>query len=207
MQPGIPAIRLPEERIPVPILQAYRRLSDLALVTKARAGDRPALDVLVERYAPRVNRIAASAMTDLEDAREIVDSAASLDVGGVIGGAFGAVWHRTQSAVAPAVHIATHADDVVGELWHGDLLDAAEDAVLPIPSTERHGDSQVDVVFDGGWSDFGHDQHHYVDYLASTSEPLVLGFLGSLATGATVAGTAVAVDVSVPERKDRTHKT
>lgn len=70
MQPGIPAIRLPEERIPVPILQAYRRLSDLALVTKARAGDRPALDVLVERYAPRVNRIAASAMTDLEDARD-----------------------------------------------------------------------------------------------------------------------------------------
>ena len=70
MQPGIPAIRLPEERVPVPILQAYRRLSDLSLVTKARAGDRPALDVLVERSAPRVNRIAASLMVDLEDARD-----------------------------------------------------------------------------------------------------------------------------------------
>ena len=31
---------------------------------------------------------------------------------------------------------------------------------------------------------------------------LVMGFLGSLATGAAVAGTAVAVDVSVPERED-----
>lgn len=70
MQPGLPAMRLPEERVPVPILQAYRRLSDLSLVAKARAGDRPALHVLVERSAPRVNRIAASAMGDLEDARD-----------------------------------------------------------------------------------------------------------------------------------------
>ncbi len=63
-------MRLPEERIPVAILQAYRRLSDLALVSKARAGDRPALHVLVERYSPRVNRISSSLMVDLEDARD-----------------------------------------------------------------------------------------------------------------------------------------
>jgi RNA polymerase sigma-70 factor (ECF subfamily) len=56
--------------VPVPILQAYRRLGDLALVAKARAGDRPALDVLVERYAPRMNRLAAQLMGDLEDARD-----------------------------------------------------------------------------------------------------------------------------------------
>jgi RNA polymerase sigma-70 factor (ECF subfamily) len=56
--------------VPVPILQAYRKLGDLALVAKARAGDRPALDVLVERYAPRVNRLAAQLMGDLEDARD-----------------------------------------------------------------------------------------------------------------------------------------
>ena len=62
-------------------------------------------------------------------------------------------------------------------------------------------------MFDGGVSDFGHDQHHYIDYLSSTSDPLVLGFLGSLATGTAVAGTAVAVDVSIPEREDRTQKT
>ena len=49
---------------------AYRKLSDLALVARARAGDGPALDVLVERYAPRVNRIAAQALGDLEDARD-----------------------------------------------------------------------------------------------------------------------------------------
>ena len=143
----------------------------------------------------------------LEDVREIVDDAADLDVGGVLGGMFGAVWHSTRSAMAPTIHLATRADDVVGELRDLDLLDAAEDAVLPIPGTDRHGDSQVDVVFDGGWSDFGHGQGQYVEYLASTSDPLVLGFLGSLATGTAVAGTAVAVDVSVPERKQRAQKT
>jgi RNA polymerase sigma-70 factor, ECF subfamily len=54
----------------VPILQAYRKLGDLALVAMARAGDRPALDVLVERYSPRVNKLAAQLMGDLEDARD-----------------------------------------------------------------------------------------------------------------------------------------
>jgi RNA polymerase sigma-70 factor (ECF subfamily) len=54
----------------VPILEAYRKLGDLALVAKARAGDRPALHVLVERHAPRVNRLAAQLVGDLEDARD-----------------------------------------------------------------------------------------------------------------------------------------
>jgi RNA polymerase sigma-70 factor (ECF subfamily) len=66
----MPAFRLSEERVPVRILHAYRKLGDLALVAKARAGDRPALDVLVERYAPRVNRLAAQLMGDLDDARD-----------------------------------------------------------------------------------------------------------------------------------------
>ena len=66
----MPALRLPDERVPVPILQAYRKLGDLALVAKARAGDHPALHVLVERHAPRVNRLAAQLMGDLEDARD-----------------------------------------------------------------------------------------------------------------------------------------
>jgi RNA polymerase sigma-70 factor (ECF subfamily) len=54
----------------VPILDAYRKLGDLALVARARSGDRLALHVLVERYAPRVNRLAAQLMGDLEDARD-----------------------------------------------------------------------------------------------------------------------------------------
>ena len=54
----------------MPILQAYRKLGDLALVAMARARDRPALDVLVERYSPRVNKLAAQLMGDLEDARD-----------------------------------------------------------------------------------------------------------------------------------------
>ena len=54
----------------MPILQAYRKLGDLALVAKAKAGDRPALDVLVERYSPRVDRLAGQLMPNLEDARD-----------------------------------------------------------------------------------------------------------------------------------------
>ena len=49
---------------------AYRNLSDVDLVSKARDGDGRALDVLVERHAPRVNRIAAQLMGDLEEARD-----------------------------------------------------------------------------------------------------------------------------------------
>ena len=56
--------------MPVPILQAYRKLGDLALVAKARAGDQPALHVLVERHTPRVNRIASQLMGNVEDARD-----------------------------------------------------------------------------------------------------------------------------------------
>lgn len=51
-------------------LLAYRKLSDLALAGKARAGDAAALHTLVERHAPRVNRLAAQLMSDLEDARD-----------------------------------------------------------------------------------------------------------------------------------------
>ena len=54
----------------MPILVAYRKLGDLALVAKAKAGDRPALDVLVERHSPRVNRLAVQLMGDFEDARD-----------------------------------------------------------------------------------------------------------------------------------------
>jgi RNA polymerase sigma-70 factor (ECF subfamily) len=54
----------------VPLIQTYRKLGDLALVAKAKAGDRPALDVLVERYSPRVNRLAGQLMPNLEDARD-----------------------------------------------------------------------------------------------------------------------------------------
>ncbi len=70
MQPPKPALRLSDQTVPVPLIQAYRKLGDLALVAKAKAGDRPALDVLVERYSPRVNRLAWQLMGDMEDARD-----------------------------------------------------------------------------------------------------------------------------------------
>ena len=70
MQPAAPSFRLSEQRVPVAILQTYRKLGDLALVAKAKAGDAPALDILIERHAPRVNRLAGQLMGDLEDARD-----------------------------------------------------------------------------------------------------------------------------------------
>ena len=48
----------------------YERLSDAELVRKATSGDARALDVLVERHTPRVNRLAAQLLGDLEDARD-----------------------------------------------------------------------------------------------------------------------------------------
>jgi RNA polymerase sigma-70 factor (ECF subfamily) len=49
---------------------AYRKLSDVDLVRKATNGDRRALDALVERYTPRVQRIAAHVVGDIEEARD-----------------------------------------------------------------------------------------------------------------------------------------
>ena len=48
----------------------YAKLSDVALVSKARSGDGRALEVLVERYAPRVNKLASQLLGDFEDARD-----------------------------------------------------------------------------------------------------------------------------------------
>jgi RNA polymerase sigma-70 factor, ECF subfamily len=48
----------------------YSSMSDLDLVMKANGGDGRALDALVERHAPRVQRLAAQLVVDLEDARD-----------------------------------------------------------------------------------------------------------------------------------------
>ena len=54
----------------MPQAASYRNLTDLALVAEARNGDPRALDELVARHAPRVQRLAAQALGDLEDARD-----------------------------------------------------------------------------------------------------------------------------------------
>jgi RNA polymerase sigma-70 factor (ECF subfamily) len=51
-------------------LLSYSKLSDIDLVIRARNGDRKALDALVERHSPRVNRLAAQLFEDLEEARD-----------------------------------------------------------------------------------------------------------------------------------------
>ena len=53
-----------------PRLVVYSKLTDSELVDKATNGDHRALDALVERYAPRVNRLASQLMGDLEEARD-----------------------------------------------------------------------------------------------------------------------------------------
>jgi RNA polymerase sigma-70 factor, ECF subfamily len=59
-----------ERNPPFPRLFSYTKLTDLDLVTRARSGDRRALEALVERHAPRVNRLAAQLLEDFEDARD-----------------------------------------------------------------------------------------------------------------------------------------
>jgi RNA polymerase sigma-70 factor (ECF subfamily) len=51
-------------------LVLYTKMTDSELVAKATNGDGRALDALVERYSPRVNRLAAQLMGDFEEARD-----------------------------------------------------------------------------------------------------------------------------------------
>jgi RNA polymerase sigma-70 factor (ECF subfamily) len=59
-----------ESKPSVTPLVLYSKLTDSELVDKATNGDRRALDALVERYSPRVNRLASQLMGDLEEARD-----------------------------------------------------------------------------------------------------------------------------------------
>jgi RNA polymerase sigma-70 factor (ECF subfamily) len=70
VQPTASEGRLNETKPPFTRLLSYSKLSDLDLVTRARNGDRRALDALVERHSPRVNRLAAQLLEDLEEARD-----------------------------------------------------------------------------------------------------------------------------------------
>jgi len=54
---------------------AYERLSDPILVTRAKAGDRPALAELCSRHGPRVERLARHLLRDPEDARDAAQEA------------------------------------------------------------------------------------------------------------------------------------
>src|ERR671937_1032933 len=53
----------------------YARLSDPILVKRAKDGDARALEVLCERHAPRVERLAAHLLRDPEDARDAAQEA------------------------------------------------------------------------------------------------------------------------------------
>jgi RNA polymerase sigma-70 factor (ECF subfamily) len=49
---------------------SYEKLSDPILITRAKDGDRKALDALLARHAPRVERLAAHLLDDPEDGRD-----------------------------------------------------------------------------------------------------------------------------------------
>jgi RNA polymerase sigma-70 factor (ECF subfamily) len=53
----------------------YERLSDPILVTRAKNGDRPALEELCSRHAPKVERLARHLLRDPEDARDAAQEA------------------------------------------------------------------------------------------------------------------------------------
>ncbi|HEY3070888.1 MAG TPA: sigma-70 family RNA polymerase sigma factor [Gaiellaceae bacterium] len=48
----------------------YERLTDVELVRRATSGDGRALDALVARHSPRVNRLAGQLLGDFEEARD-----------------------------------------------------------------------------------------------------------------------------------------
>src|SRR5437660_10362536 len=54
---------------------AYEKLSDPILVTRAKDGDRLALEALLERHAPRVERLARHLLRDPEDAGDAAQDA------------------------------------------------------------------------------------------------------------------------------------
>jgi RNA polymerase sigma-70 factor, ECF subfamily len=53
----------------------YERLSDPILVTRAKSGDRRALEELCARHAPKVERLARHLLRDPEDARDAAQDA------------------------------------------------------------------------------------------------------------------------------------
>ncbi len=112
------------------------------------------------------------------------------DLPKVVSGTARAAWHEIGAEVAAVSHVVSRADDVLG----GDLA-----ALVTLePGIDTPTASQVVAVFDGGSEGFGHHQDNYVDFIGETSDPAVTAFLASLA-GMTAIGTAIAVDVSVPE--------
>lgn len=70
MQPTVAERRLTDRNPPFTRLFSYTKLTDMDLVIRAKGGDKHALEALVERHAPRVNRLAAHLLEDLEEARD-----------------------------------------------------------------------------------------------------------------------------------------
>lgn len=54
---------------------AYEKLSDPVLVTRAKHGDSRALEVLLARHAPKVERLALHVLRDPDDARDAAQEA------------------------------------------------------------------------------------------------------------------------------------
>ena len=69
----MPPLRVPQRSIEQPLL--YEKLSDPILVRRAKDGDGRALEVLCERHAAKVERLARHLLRDPEDARDAAQEA------------------------------------------------------------------------------------------------------------------------------------
>jgi hypothetical protein len=162
----------------------------------------------------------------IESHADVIADAASLDLSGLGRSAAAALAHDVGAVAAGVSRLVDRRSDLTGGLSAfaaGDLAGAlghAHAIVTEDPGTRLHTTSQVSVVFDGAGDDAGHHQRHYVEYLATATEnvtgnatenatgnaadPAVLGFLASLGALAVpvMPGTALAVDLSVPETEE-----
>jgi hypothetical protein len=142
-------------------------------------------------------------------AAEVAHDMARLDGEGAVSATGEFVFHAVNAVADGAAHLVDRRHDVAGVLsgLATSRFDAAGAALTDLvtlqPGVRHRTDSQVVAVFDGGGDGAGHRQTNYVEYVETTSEPAVTGFLASLAVGRRVSGTAVGVDVSEPTRNKK----
>ncbi|MFP5486990.1 MAG: hypothetical protein ACLGHQ_01610 [Acidimicrobiia bacterium] len=175
----------------------------------------PGTEVLVLQnhrdVAVVVEVVGAAHVTDAIAASvDVATSTAALDPVGVVTGHARLVGHQVGALWSGVRHVARRADDLgriaVGAATTDPLAirDGAAGFVTVEPGVTNPAPGQVVDVFEGGGAGAGHDPSNYLRHLAEVDDPSVEAFLASVAAaGYGAPGFAVAVDVSVPDRRRR----